>query len=423
MTAVGDQVIRLLELGDFFRLVSNDEKSRVVTLLKNDPQFDATIAQLNALDYVRDMLMQYHGRPGPPSMFDLAMVLAARADAASSGVIENKLQGLRFVDPDAQLLQSTFGMASQTFAIARNLASSMRANRVLSVAAVPASTTATVPTSPTASFSGSGATGRNIFDRTVPLTDQARIAWEQNRNPQPNPADSGPVSRDYSNPLSSGLTLPGSARERLAQAARVTSLPISTMFAPIYLNGRPSRAAVMAAAARLYRLTPEVIGAIILAEQRDQSANEDMLDYTAATHPVARRTTSVGLGQVRDDTVDRTDLFSGLLDRNRRQGLTRSQIATLLTSDEFNIFAVAKYIRYVADLVGRKTARDLPQTAAEYPGINFAAYAQPASTWPAANVEALGSEYTSRPWDDRVTGWGSFVGEAHSDMTGARIRW
>ncbi len=423
MTAVGDQVIRLLELGDFFRWVTNDDKARAVTLLKNDPQFDATITQLNSLDYLRDLLMRYYGQPVTPSMFDLVMVLAARADAASSRLIEAKLQGLRFADPDAALLQQTFRRSDQAFAIARNLAGSMRANRVLNVGAGPVSTTATVPTAPTASFSGSGATGRDVFDRRVPVADQAQILWEQKTNPQPNPANSGPVSRDYSNPLSAALTLPRSGRERLAQAMRVTSLPISTIFAPIYLNGRPSRAAVMNAAARLYRLTPEVIGAIILAEQRDQSANEDMLDYTAATHPIARRTTSLGLGQVRDDTAERTDLFSGLLDRNRRQSLTRTQIATLLTSDEFNIFAVAKYIRHVANLGGRKTARDLPRTAATFPGIDFAAYLLHASRWPAANVAALGSEYTSAPWDDVVTGWGGFVGSAFSDMTGAGIRW
>lgn len=422
MTAVGDQVIKLLELGDIFRWVTVSEKQQALDLLKNDTRFDATIRQLNTRKLLKDFFRQYRGIPIAPTLYDVVMVLAARANSASAGMIEGALAGMRFVDQDAALLQNRFGHSAQTFALAHDLASSMRANRILRVSAGSPSTRATIPTSGTASFSGSGATGRDVFGRTVPAGDQARILWEQKTNPQRNPANSGPVSKKYSNPLTA-LTLPSTGRERLAQAVRVTSLPISSIFEPIYLNGPPSRAAVMNAAAKLYDLTPEVIGAIVLAEQRDQSRNEDMLDYTAATHPISRRTTSVGLGQVRDDTAKRTDLFSGLLGRSRRNGLNQRQIATLLACDEFNIFAVAKYIRYVADLGSRHTAAGLPDTVAAFPGIDFAAYARNASTWPAANVAALGSEYTSRPWDDVVTGWGGFVGSAFSDMSGAGITW
>lgn len=423
MTAVGDQIIRMLELGDVIRWVTREEKVDALALLKNDPQFDATIGDLDRRGLLRDFLLRYYTGQATPTLYDVIMVLAARAGPASAGTIETSLAGMRLLDLDATLLQARFGTSAQIFALAQDLAVTMRAYGVLTVRAGPPSTTATVPTAPTASFSGSGATGRNVFDRTVPVTDLARIKWEQTGHTGSDPGAAGPVSRRYSNPLWAGLTLPGRASERLAQATRVTSLPISTLFAPIYLNGVPSRARVMNAAARLYRLTPEVIGAIILAEQRDQSANEDMLDYTAATYPISRRTTSIGLGQVRDDTAQRTDLFSGLLERSRRQRLDAAQVATLLACDEFNIFAVAKYIRHVADLVAGRTARDLPLTAAQFPGIDFAAYARHARYWPAANVAALGSEYTSAPWDDRVTGWGSFVGEAHRDMAGAGIRW
>lgn len=422
MTAVGDQIIRLLELGDIFRWVTNDEKTQALDLLKNDTQFDATIRQLNTRRFLRDFLQRYYNIPITPTLYDVVMVLASRANSASAGMIESALAGMRFVDQDAMLLQNRFGHSAQTFALAHDLAASMRANGVLMVSAGSPSTRATIPTAGTASFSGSGATGRDVFGRTVPVTDQARILYEQRSNPQPNPANSGPVSRRYSNPLTA-LTLPRTSRERLAQAARVTSLPISSIFAPIYLNGPPSRAKVMNAAAKQYDLTPEVIGAIILAEQRDQSRNEDMLDYTAATHAISRRTTSIGLGQVRDDTAQRTDLFSGLLGRSRRQALNDRQVATLLACDEFNIFAVAKYIRYVADLGSRQTAAALPDTVAAFPGIDFPAYARNASAWPDANVAALGAEYTSRPWDDVVTGWGSFVGSAFSDMSSASITW
>ncbi len=423
MTVVGDEVIKLLELGDVFRWVTDGERAKALELLERDTRFDATITQFQTRKVLRDFFTRYFNQQSAPSLYDAVMLMAAKAGPVSVSSIENNLAGFFFFDRDAAILNAQFGNPAKVFGLANDLADSMRKYGLLSISTKKPITSATIPSSPSASFSGSGATGRDIFNHRVSAFDQARILYEQKTNPQGDPGASGPVSRSYSNPLWNGLTVPSSASERLRQAARITSLPISTLFEPIYLNGRPSRGAVMNAAAKTYNLTPEVIGAIVLAEQRDQSQNEDMLDYTAATHSVSRRTTSVGLGQVRDDTVARTDLFSGLLEHKRRQGLDGAQIATLLTCDEFNIFAVAKYIRYVANLVGKKTKTDLPRTAAAFPGINFAAYAQHARNWPADNVAALGSEYTSRPWDDRVTGWGSFVGEAHSDMSGAKISW
>lgn len=72
----------------------------------------------------------------------------------------------------------------------------------------------------------------------------------------------------------------------------------------------------------------------------------------------------------------------------------------------------ARYIRWVADLAVGHSAAALPETVKAFPGINFAAYGRHGSTWPADNIAALGSEYTSRAWDDDIKGWGSFVKEA-----------
>ena len=69
------------------------------------------------------------------------------------------------------------------------------------------------------------------------------------------------------------------------------------------------------------------------------------------------------------------------------------------------------------------SAATLPDTVAAFPGIDFAAYGRDGSTWPPDNVAALGSEYTSRAWDDRVTAWGNFVREAWNDMNAAGISW
>ncbi|SQC66825.1 Uncharacterised protein [Pseudomonas aeruginosa] len=48
----------------------------------------------------------------------------------------------------------------------------------------------------------------------------------------------------------------------------------------------------MSAAARKYDLTPQLIGAIILAEQRDQTRDEDAKDYQAAVSIKSANTSS-----------------------------------------------------------------------------------------------------------------------------------
>ncbi|MDP5181562.1 hypothetical protein QOZ88_02845 [Blastococcus sp. BMG 814] len=78
---------------------------------------------------------------------------------------------------------------------------------------------------------------------------------------------------------------------------------------------------------------------------------------------------------------------------------------------------MARYIRQVADQGTTMTLAALPNTATTYPGINLPAYAGNSSTWPNDNIRALGSEYTSTPWDDRlVPAWGEFVYEAYLDI-------
>lgn len=44
-------------------------------------------------------------------------------------------------------------------------------------------------------------------------------------------------------------------------------------------------------------------------------------------------------------------------------------------------------------------------------------FSQHGRTWTRQHVEAMGSEYTSRAWDDTFAGgWGYFVGEATGDV-------
>ena len=132
--------------------------------------------------------------------------------------------------------------------------------------------------------------------------------------------------------------------------------------------------------------------------------------------------TSIGLGQVVVSTARGEDLFSDLLSTSFRSSLNHTCIAMLLASDEFNIFAVARYIRRVANRAAGRSIASLPRTKRAFPGINLAAYAANSRAWPDDNIRALGSEYTSAPWDDRVSvGWGNFVLEAYRDILASGI--
>jgi hypothetical protein len=190
-----------------------------------------------------------------------------------------------------------------------------------------------------------------------------------------------------------------------------------------YEYGRqiPSRDQVIRAAARTHNLHPELLAAFLLAEQRDQSKNEDAKDYLGATS-LLQGNTSIGLGQVVVSTAKNNDLFADLLSSETRKGLDHKEIAERLASDEFNIFASARYIRKVANDGSKISIAKLPNTQKEFPGIDMAAYAANSSTWPDDNIRALASEYTSKAWDDSVSGgWAYFVFEAYQDVKASGV--
>jgi hypothetical protein len=158
---------------------------------------------------------------------------------------------------------------------------------------------------------------------------------------------------------------------------------------------------------------------------------------------VFARNTSIGLGQVVPSTARSNDLFADMLtDRTSTYSATTARrnlntapatggdratqmarMAWLLSSDETNIFAVARYIRIVANAGAALSIAALPNTQAEFPGINLAAYANNSSAWPEDNVGALGMYYTSRAWTDdvRSSGWGWFVQQAYRDIKSAAL--
>lgn len=135
--------------------------------------------------------------------------------------------------------------------------------------------------------------------------------------------------------------------------------------------------------------------------------------------------TSIGLGQVVVSTARRNDLFQDLAPTSLTSRLSHTQIANLLASDEFNIFATARFIRLVANQAAGISIATLPNTQANFPNIRMGAYGGHSNTWPADNVRALASEYTSRAWDDRLsTGWAWFVDQGFQTImnNGVRVR-
>jgi len=200
--------------------------------------------------------------------------------------------------------------------------------------------------------------------------------------------------------------------------------PISTVMSEAYGGELPSRKQVTEAAARANNIQPELLTAVILAEQRDQTMLEDAKDYTAAVS-ILQGNTSIGLGQVVVSTARNNNLFSDLLSAQTTQNLSHNDMAQLLASDEYNIFAAAKYIRTVADQGAAIDISKIPDTQQWFPGLDLQAYSQNSGNWPDDNIRALASEYTTSPWDNGESadspGWGYFVFEAYHDVVDSGV--
>ena len=250
----------------------------------------------------------------------------------------------------------------------------------------------------------------------IPLDDQALLA-----------AGHAATVATYSNPLP-GLSpyLGGlSGTQRTQQAELLLRRPIASVEAQSYGGDLPSRAQVITAAASAHNLHGALVAAFILAEQRDQTQAEDAKDYQGATS-ILQGNTSIGLGQVVVSTATQAGPVRRLGHRPNSQRLRRSTRpragargdgADCWPPTSTTSSPSARYIRQVADQGSTLSLAALPNTAAEYPGLDLPAYARNSSTWPPDNIRALGSEYTSTAWDDRlVPAWGEFVYQAYLDV-------
>ncbi|MCK8786214.1 DUF4157 domain-containing protein [Roseomonas sp. NAR14] len=402
--------------------MSAAETRKAASILAADPTFSATIAELEAAGKLGALL---NTGSDFEALVTLVETLGGRSDAAAALLIKRRMMFSIGGDvPGGSMHDLIYGGDFRyLYDICFELQSSLRTLALAIVAAPfnPAGFASLVGGDNAGAFTGSGATGINPTKREVSTWD-GLVMFNEKKNPF---SFNKSTSIQYSNPVSEGPTYNGDlfaylkatgTVDREKQAELLVRRPISSIVADSYAR-LPSRADVMRAAARAHNLHPGIIAAIILAEQRDQSANEDAKDLEAATS-VTQTETSIGLGQIVPMTARRNDLFADLLPSGLRKSLTHTKTAYLLASDEFNIFACARYIRIVADMGKLMDPARLPKTLAAFPGLDLPRYALVSDQWPGDNVGALGMYYTSRPWTDdvRSQGWGKFVQAAYQDV-------
>jgi hypothetical protein len=398
VTPTAERIKELLSYGVFDWTVSAGDERRIADLLKNDPNLAATVAELNRSGWLGPLFSRVDE---PSTRRELVRLFGEGADPSTRALVEPHINSL-----------------GREWQVQYNLARLGVPGAGASFDRAPFADL--VSGDPTAAFTGVGASGANPSSLSIPWGDQFNLL-----------RDDPATVRRYTNPLGGlqtyldGLT----PDQRTRQAELLLRQPVSTTMPESYAGQLPSRADVIRAAAARYNLEPELVAAFILAEQRDQTRNEDAKDYTGATS-LAGANTSIGLGQVVISTARRGDLFSDLVAPDTRSNLSHDDIADLLADDTTNIFAAAKYVRSVADAAAAAPPEVRARFQSYFPGVDFGRFSGHSSTWPLQNVQALGSEYTSAPWDNRPggsppfvdsPGWGRFVGEAYRDVQASRV--
>lgn len=394
-----EAVKKLLSYGVTDWEVNPDEERQILTLLSGDTSPVNTFNDLKSAGMLQALIERVDGEA---ERVELMQVLGAKLDDACVDVV---LPLVLSGTPDYFLFGFLLNVSHDLQAKFRALGLTNKAP-AFNMAAL----SYVIGKSPTAAFSGVGATGVNPSKLPkISIKHKAGMV-----------AGIESIRKLYHNPLGDLGTYLSSLtpQERTDQATLLLRQPISSIVPHSYFGNVPSRADVIKAAAAAYNLHGAAVAAFLLAEQRDQTSNEDAKDYQAG---VTISNTSIGLGQVVISTAKNNDLFSDLLREKVRKELFNHQIAMLLASDEFNIFAAAKYIRKTATTGAGFTAARLPNTVSRWPNVDFPKYAQNSRNWPDDNIAALGAEYTSTPWDDKVSAWGDFVLEAYRDIVASGV--
>ncbi|MEU6998209.1 DUF4157 domain-containing protein [Nonomuraea sp. NPDC046570] len=389
LTPAGDTVRPLISYSLTDWAVTSADEARVLAVLDADPDLSSTVADLGA-----GMVAALFDRiDGSAHRRRLLQLMGARLNPAGRAVVEPHISRLGL----SAELQYNLGRLGVTAGAAAFDPAPLE-GALVSPARTPR--TGAHGGHLTQPFTGAGATGvipvtrhAGVFSGTpgvpkIPVEDKALLA-----------AGHAATVATYTNPLPGSL--PGylatlSATQRSQQAELLLRRRIGSVEENSYAGSLPSRAQVIAAAARAHNLHPQLVAAFLLAEQRDQSQAEDAKDFQGATS-LMKGNTSIGLGQVVVSTARRHDLFADLLGTGTRDrlglrapgGPGHEATARLLASDEFNIFAVARYLRRIADQGAATPPAALVKTAAAFPNIDMAAYSA---------TRRPGRTTTSGPW-------------------------
>jgi len=403
MTATSNTIKKLISYSWTDINVSTSEQNMVISSLKSDPDINRTIIDLNSAGMLQPLVFRVDSISLKNS---LVQILGGRLSTSTAALLVPYISRITFNN----YLIPYFTWI-EMFKICNSCINYFKSKGMVFSPGTAPNPAIVGPTS-TSPYSGSGATGVNPTKRNIPAFDKIKLL-----------AKNAATRQQYMNPVGSltGYLATLSHAQKIAQASNLVKQPVSTIFPDAYASKPPSRAAIMKLAAKIYRVEPELIAGFILAEQRDQSSNEDAADYQGAVS-IKSANTSIGLGQIVVSTAQKDELFSDLLPSKLSKNLKHDQAAMLLASDEFNIFGVAKYLRMVADDAAKISATNLAKTKAVYPGLDIGKYAMNSSVWPPDNIKALGSEYTSRAWDGRIFPyWGNFVYTAYTNIKAAGI--
>lgn len=397
MNTASEVLIRLLSYSATDFAVTGDEERKIIGIIRSDMRLGDTLFELKKKGFLPKLFDRVDSGTNPSMLVQsLAGKLAQSSYPLAVSAVKNHTRHLT-------LFENSYAL--QQFMKSNGLGSTSTAFSERALANLLVKLPQPTATSP---FTGSGATGVDPKSHSINMVHQALLGLKQNA-----------AVAQYSNPIPGDLGAYLSSltpAQRISQASVLLRRPIISVYPHSYIGALPSRADVIRVAARKYNLEPALIAGFVLAEQRDQSVNEDAKDYVAATS-LMKGNTSIGMGQVVVSTAKKYSLFSAALPPGASQSLAHEEIARLLTSDEFNILAVAKYIRQVADDAAKMSISSLPNTQSTFPGINMGIFRAHSASWPSDNIRALSSEYTSRAWDDRLApGWSYFVFEAYKDI-------
>lgn len=407
MPSVAEQVEAKLSYGLTDWVVTQREQREALALLRNDVRLPTTLAELEKRGSLGTLIKRVDDTELRRSLLDL---LAIRADAGNATAVREELYEL-----DVDVANGGGGAVATTIS---DQLWQVRFHLIRLGGPAQGKPFDDAPyrrlisRDPGAPFTGHGATGIRPDSRSVPLNDQWKLLNK----------DQATTAR-YSNPIPGSLPQYLSSlgeKDRREQAELMLKRPITTVMPDVWGPTPPQRSDLIAVAAKQYGHEPVLVAAFLLAEQRDQSGLEDAKDYASATS-IALHNASLGLGQVVVSTATRHSLLSDLISDATMKHSSHAKTARLLTDDVLNIFASAKYLRIVADAGAKIDLTKLPATKAKYPGIVLSAYSRRFAALPRDNIRALGSEYTSRAWDDNLSpGWDDFVYEAYLDVKKAR---